>query len=106
MSVEFYGPESIRYPSGRPAAGEPIDVTLPNSNVKATLYTDATGMQAASNPVVTDSLGNLSFYAEDGEYDLVVRGTRIRIYLEPDIDVVSLPALPIDPVLLYQNAKA
>jgi len=73
MSVPIaglYGPNAILGSNGVPAPSTPVTVYLHGTTTAASLYTDQTGGTAATNPVNTDTLGNLSFYAAPGLYDL------------------------------------
>ena len=45
-------------------------VCAPGTKTPATLYADKISGTTVDNPVTTDSLGNLSFFAVAGDYDL------------------------------------
>lgn len=63
-----------------------IEVTVynPGTVVKASLYTSRTKVTAAPNPFTTTALGNGSFYADPGEYDLLANGTTVRVFVPED----------------------
>lgn len=64
------------------------EVTVYNAGtlVEATLYTDRTKATVAANPFTTDSVGNGSFYADPGEYDVVANGGEpVRIFVPLDV---------------------
>jgi len=55
------------FPDGTLAANLPARVFPENSNILAPLYSDITGTPLA-NPVFTDGVGELTFWAEEGKY--------------------------------------
>jgi hypothetical protein len=69
-SAGLYGPEAVLTTTGAPAPGASVTVYNHGTVVAANLYTDQTKGAAATNPVLTDSFGNLVFYAVPGVYDL------------------------------------
>ena len=76
------------YPNGMLASNIPARVFPLNSNVLATLYTDATGTAQASNPVTLSPAGVLSFYAEEGEYWVHIDSETFRVSVgSPDLDL-------------------
>lgn len=84
-----WGPEGIEYPDRSHAVLIPIEVRVKLTNTLATLYADKDKLAAAANPVMTDSLGNLTFWADPGEYLLKIGIFTIPITigehpLEPD----------------------
>lgn len=56
------------FPSGELARNFPARVFPENSNVLASLFTDATGITPLANPVNTTGSGELVFWAEEGQY--------------------------------------
>lgn len=67
----FWGPEAIFWStSGTPARDVKVTVLDATTLTPTTLYVDETKAQAATNPVLTDERGNLSFFAVPGEYYL------------------------------------
>lgn len=79
MPVGLYGPERLQYASGGDAAYTEVLVFLPGTLVKAVLYGDVNGLTTGPNPVWTDQNGELTFFAEVGDYDLSVNGLTARV---------------------------
>lgn len=69
-----YGPEGIEYSDGRPARNADVLVTRPTSGLPATIYSDELRTEVLDNPVQTDELGNLTFFAMPGRVTLTVNG--------------------------------
>src|SRR5579871_5885324 len=66
----FYSSDAILGQTGTPATNTPVTVCVLTTSTPITLYTDQTGGTTTSNPINTDSYGNLSFYAPIGLYTL------------------------------------
>jgi len=66
----LWGPEDVRFSDG-PAINVQV-VVLNSENQLADLYLDHAKGNPAPNPIFTDALGNLSFYADPGEYTIVL----------------------------------
>ncbi len=66
-----FGPVGYEYPNGQHAAGAQFRVTT-LLGINITLYTDKNKTQTRPNPSTADGLGNISFYANPGEYLLRV----------------------------------
>lgn len=81
-----YGPTSFIDTGGRPLVEIPITVLLHGTSTLASLYTDRTKATLAANPASTDEFGNLTFFADPGEYDISGNG-----------QVLSGIILPVDP---------
>lgn len=64
-----YGPEAILGSTGLLAISTPVTVDIHGAGA-ATLYTDQTMGTTSTNPVNTDTFGNLVFFATPGLYDL------------------------------------
>lgn len=76
------------FPDGVLAANVPARVFPLNSNALATLYTDATGLTQAANPVITDINGTVSFFAQEGEYWIHIDAEAFRVSVgSPDMDL-------------------
>jgi hypothetical protein len=82
MPIGLFGPERIQLASGGPAVRTQVFVFLPTTNLKAVLFADPNGLSTAGNPVWTDDLGELTFFAEMGNYDLVANGARISVTVD------------------------
>lgn len=63
-----YGPEGIEYPDGTHAVNRAVTVFVVDGTTQATLFTDRDRNSVAENPVSTDELGNLNFWANPGDY--------------------------------------
>lgn len=76
MTFQFAGlyTKGITYKSGPAAPGVAVTIKPHGSGSLATIYTDRTKATTTSNPVTTDSNGNLSFFADPGEYDFTALG--------------------------------
>lgn len=84
-----YGPEALIDTSGTPLPLQSCTVTTSPGGVAATIYTSKTKVTTTSNIVLTDGSGNLSFFADPGDYTIttVVNG---------DVSTLSV-TVPIDP---------
>lgn len=95
-----FGPEAIITLAGAPQPTVQVDVYNSDGTTRAALYTDRTRGGSAANPVVTDALGNLTFYADPGRYVLnVTVGTTVRnfqINVAPDPDELSTDLTTVD----------
>ena len=72
----------LQFPGGGPAANYPVTVLPVGSNQAARLFTDSTGSTPATNPVVTNVEGFVSFWTAPGHYEIVIAGDHIRIPLD------------------------
>lgn len=79
----FLVAENFRYPSGQMAAGQAIEIRLRGTATLANLFSDSAGATPKTNPVTTDSVGNLSFYVAQGAYDFAVSGITVPFDVEP-----------------------
>jgi len=60
--------------------GASVDVFLPGTTTRPTIYTTSAGTLAKANPIITDATtGGFDFYAPPGFYDIVIAGTTYRI---------------------------
>lgn len=81
-----YGPVGYEYPNGQHAANVPYRVTT-TLGAEILLYTSKNKIVSAPNPGTTDEFGNISFFANPGEYLLSVNdgdGVGITVNLHPD----------------------
>jgi hypothetical protein len=70
MSVGLFGPERLQWVSGGPVRLLPVYVFIKDTSNLAVLYADPNGLTTIANPTWTDHNGELTFFAELGEYDL------------------------------------
>lgn len=101
-----YGPLGLEYPDGRHAVGIYVPVYEPGTTDLATLYLNAQKSGLAPNPVTTDALGNIKFFAEPGEYSLGFGETPIDVVvdaypLEPK-DVLAWEWIQHDPAAIWE----
>lgn len=76
--------ESYWYPSGALAVGVEYHVFPRLSNVHADLFQDQAGTVPLPNPGLTAAGGVISFFVENGDYWLYIRGQ--SFYLVVDLD--------------------
>lgn len=84
---------------GIPLAGATIRVcAMPASGQPCTplalIYSDAALTQALSNPTTTDGLGNYSFYAAPGQYEIEISGPGITTKQIPNVILPNDPSSP------------
>lgn len=84
---------------GTPLAGATIRVcAMPASGQPCTplalIYSDAGLTQALSNPTATDGLGNYSFYAAPGQYEIEISGPSITTKQIPNVVLPNDPSSP------------
>ena len=84
---------------GVPLAGATIRVcAMPASGQPCTplalIYSDAALTQALANPTTTDGLGNYSFYAAPGRYEIEISGPGITTKQLPNVILPSDPSSP------------
>ena len=70
-----------------PASGQPCAPL-------ALIYSDAGLTQALANPTTTDGLGNYSFYAAPGKYEIEISGPTITTKQLPNVILPSDPSAP------------
>src|ERR1700739_148585 len=70
-----------------PASGQPCAPL-------ALIYSDAALTQALANPTATDGLGNYSFYAAPGKYEIEISGPGIATKQLPNVILPSDPSSP------------
>jgi hypothetical protein len=70
-----------------PASGQPCSPL-------AQLYSDAGLTQALANPTTSDGLGNYSFYAAPGKYEIEISGSGITTKQLPNVILPSDPTSP------------
>src|SRR5712692_7371497 len=84
---------------GIPLAGATIRVcAMPASGQPCTplalIYSDPALTQALANPTTTDGLGNYSFYAAPGKYEIEVSGPGITVKQLPNVILPNDPSSP------------
>jgi hypothetical protein len=84
---------------GVPLAGATVRVcAMPASGQPCTplalIYSDAGLTQALANPTTTDGLGNYSFYAAPGKYEIEISGPAITTKQLPNVILPSDPSSP------------
>ena len=69
------------------AAGQPCSPL-------ALIYSDVALMQALANPLSADGLGNYTFYAAPGRYEIEISGPGITTKQMPNVILPSDPSTP------------
>lgn len=82
MTVVPYSSEAFTYLGGALAVGVLVEVRLGGTNIQAPIYRDTVGT-VAPNPLRTDSSGMVHFFAEPGNYDLLVNGLTFPVVVAP-----------------------
>lgn len=83
MSIASFGPEAVIYDDGTLARNVALMVVSVGTSTPIPLYSNINGSVALANPVSTDGDGNLFFYAEQGQYELLYGGARVPIANNP-----------------------
>ena len=84
---------------GRPMAGATVRVCTSAATGQpcsplALIYSDAALTQALANPTTTDGLGNYTFYAAPGRYEVEISGPSITTKQLPNVILPSDPTAP------------
>jgi hypothetical protein len=58
------------------------------------IYSDALLTRAMANPTATDGMGNYSFYAAPGKYEIEINGPGIKTKQLPNVILPSDPSAP------------
>lgn len=100
-----YGPEAVEFPDGSHAINHLLSIkTLGGSLVP--LYADRHRVETIDNPVRTDSLGNLNFYAEPGRYLIEVGSWSIVVHVPKDPAEPETPLTPEEREALAEDIEA
>lgn len=76
--------ESYWYPDGSLASGVEYHVFPRTSNVHAVLFADQAGTVPLPNPGTTDANGLISFFVENGDHWLFIRGQAFYVIVDLD----------------------
>lgn len=89
----LYGPEAIQQTDGRPAGLTAVQVFDSDGVTPSVIYTDQMRTGTLAQPVLTDALGNLAFYAEAGIHKLLIRGEllTVQVPVNPSDDLSIFP---------------
>src|SRR5580692_7853692 len=84
---------------GRPMAGAGVRVCTSSATGQpcsplASLFSDAALTQALANPLSADGLGNYTFYAAPGRYEIEISGPNITTKQLPNVILPSDPTAP------------
>lgn len=86
-----WGPEGIDYPNGQHAVNTPFEVRTAGG-ILVPLFSNKERSVSKPNPGLTDTLGNLYFFANPGSYNLKIGGSftiPISVQLHPDETISS-----------------
>lgn len=84
MSVGLFGPQRLQWATGGPVRLLPVYVFIKDTSTLAVLYADPNGLTTIANPTWTDHNGELTFFAELGQYDLWANDTKLATVLISD----------------------
>ena len=84
---------------GRPMAGASVRICTATATGQpctplANIYSDAALTQALANPLSTDGLGNYTFYAAPGRYEVEISGAGITTKQIPNVILPNDPRAP------------
>lgn len=100
-----YGPDAIEFPDGSHAINHPIYVKTLGGNL-VPLYADRHRVDSLPNPVFTDNLGNLGFYAEPGKYKIEIDSWSLTISVPEDPAEPDSPLTPEEREQLAEDIEA
>jgi hypothetical protein len=92
-----YGPEPALDPAGQLLKSSSVPVYQVGTTTLAVIYTDRMKTAHAANPTLTSTIGNLTFYADPGDYDIVLNGVRLTVTVFTDPDDVATGTGPPGP---------
>ena len=90
----------VRKTNGDVAPGVNVNVYTPGTSATFTVFSNITGTTVKSQPMLTDSLGNVDFYVGDSVVDILFTGGNIPTY---KLLNVTLTALATAGVLTVPN---
>jgi len=84
---------------GRPMAGATVRICTSSATGQpcsplANIYSDVALTQTLANPLTTDGLGNYSFYAAPGRYEIEISGPNITDEQFPNVILPNDPSTP------------
>lgn len=84
---------------GRPMAGATVRICTSSATGQpcsplASIFSDAAMTQALANPISADGLGNYTFYAAPGRYEIEISGPGITTKQLPNVILPSDPSTP------------
>jgi len=84
---------------GRPMAGATVRICTASATGQpcaplANIYSDSALTQALANPTATDGLGNYTFYAAPGRYEIEISGPSITTEQFPNVILPNDPSTP------------
>lgn len=79
-----YGPAPITDKFGHPLTGLTVAIFETGTQNLVQLYTDRTMATPATNPTLTDDIGNLTFFCAPGQVDLSGNGGLLTVVILPD----------------------
>lgn len=84
MALQYFLSAPFTYAGGGVAVGQKVWVFFNNTTAMAPIYHNAEGSRKP-NPLKTDAAGRVEFYAEAGDYELLVNGVRFEITVDGSI---------------------
>lgn len=86
MSRGQYTSDPYTYPGGGVAAGLSVKIVRRDTFVLAPIYFSAEGDARNVNPLRTDDAGQVSFWIDSGEYDLLANGVRTPFEVDGSVE--------------------